>query len=114
MKLRQDHRILGDLIGSFPRSTRQDVFLGLPLLLLPEEVTLLLEKNIVCLIQYDSLEKPPTTSLNEKFEEYRNTLFIQQAECLRENRRKQVITVSICLHYNTQKYLDIFYTKYIE
>ncbi|XP_014468874.1 PREDICTED: tRNA-splicing endonuclease subunit Sen34 [Dinoponera quadriceps] len=93
LKLRQDHRVLGDLIGSFPKSTRQDVFLGLPLLLLPEEVTLLLEKNIACLVQNHSLGKPPTVSLSEKFEEYRNTLFIEQAECLRKNRSKQITSL---------------------
>ncbi|XP_072744758.1 tRNA-splicing endonuclease subunit Sen34 [Anoplolepis gracilipes] len=93
LRLRQDHRIIGELVGSFPRSTRQDVFSGLPLLLLPEEVTLLLEKKIACLIQCSSLEKPPTESLNKKFQEYRDTLYIQQIECLRENRRKQITSV---------------------
>lgn len=98
MRLRQDHRIIGELVGSFPKSTRQDAFSGLPLLLLPEEVTLLLEKKIACLVHCSSLEKPPTESLSEKFQEYRNTLFIQQAECLRENRRKQVIIICIYLY----------------
>lgn len=95
LKLRRDHRILGELVGSFSRSTRQDIFLGLPLLLLPEEVTLLLEKNIAHLIKYRSLEKPPTVSLSKKFEEYRNILFVQQSVCLRENRRKQVTIANI-------------------
>lgn len=78
-------------MGTFPKLTRQDAFSGLPLLLFPEEVTLLLEKKIACLVQCTSLEKPPTESLHKKFQEYRDTLFVQQAECLRENRRKQVI-----------------------
>lgn len=85
-------------MGSFPKSTRQDVFSGLPLLLLPEEVTLLLEKKIARLIQCSNLEKPPTESLNEKFQEYRNMLFLQQAECLRENRKKQVIVIYTYLY----------------
>lgn len=85
-------------MGSFPKSTRQDVFSGLPLLLLPEEVTLLLEKKIACLIQCSNLEKSPTELLNEKFQEYRNTLFLQQAECLRENRKKQVIIICTYLY----------------
>lgn len=99
MKLRQNHRIIGELVGSFPKSTRQDVFSGLPLLLLPEEVTLLLEKRIACLIQWSDLEKPPTESLNKKFQEYRNTLFLQQAECLRENRKKQVTIITYTYIY---------------
>lgn len=104
LKLRRDHRVLGELVGCFPKLTRQDTFLGLPLLLLPEEVTLLLEKNIACLMQCRSLGKLPTVSLNEKFEEYRNILFVQQSECLRENRRKQVSIVNICFYY--KEYLD--------
>ncbi|EZA48854.1 hypothetical protein DMN91_005372 [Ooceraea biroi] len=92
LKLRRDYRIIGELVGSFPKSTRQDVFSGLPLLLLSEEVTLLLEKGIACLIECVNLDKP-TESLKEKFQEYRNVLFLQQAECLRENRRKQITSV---------------------
>lgn len=90
--------MLGELVGSFPKSTRQNEFSGLPLLLLPEEVTLLLEKNVARLIRCTSLEKPPAESLSKKFEEYKNALFIEQTECLRETRKKQVVIYVYCLY----------------
>jgi len=92
LKLRRDHRIIGELIGSFPKLTRQEIFLGLPLLLLPEEVTLLLEKKIACLIECTSLKTQPDESLNQRFQEYRDKLFQEQGNCLKDNRKKQVIT----------------------
>ncbi|XP_031846035.1 tRNA splicing endonuclease subunit 34 [Nomia melanderi] len=93
LKLRRDHRIIGELIGCLPKKPRQDVLSGLPLLLQSEEVSLLLEKNIAQLICYPSLQKPPTESLKLAFEEYRNTLFIEQEECLRNERKKQVVSM---------------------
>ncbi|MCJ1369061.1 tRNA-splicing endonuclease subunit [Loxospora ochrophaea] len=44
--LRKTHHILGVLIGTLPQIPQQNVFLGLPLELMPEEVTLLLEKGV--------------------------------------------------------------------
>jgi len=107
--LRRDYRIIGELVGSFPKATRQDVFSGLPLLLLSEEVTLLLEKGIAWLIQCTNLDKPPTESLKEKFEEYRNLLFLQQAKCLRENRKRQVFIVYIFIFNIYIFYISFFY-----
>ncbi|CAK9795560.1 tRNA-splicing endonuclease subunit Sen34 [Anthophora quadrimaculata] len=91
LKLRRDYRIIGELIGCLPKKPRQDVFSGLPLLLLPEEVSLLLEKNVARLIRYPSLQDPPSDTLKETFEEYRNTLYVEQEKCLRRERQKQVI-----------------------
>ncbi|EGI65192.1 tRNA-splicing endonuclease subunit Sen34 [Acromyrmex echinatior] len=92
LKLRRDHRIIGELVGSFPKLTRQEIFLGLPLLLLPEEVTLLLEKKIACLVECTNLKTQPDESLNQRFQEYRDKLFLEQGNCLKDNRKKQVIT----------------------
>lgn len=91
MRLRRDHRITGALVGSFARATRQDEFSGLPLLLSPDEVTILLEKKIVCLVECTSLEKLPSELLKKKLQEYRDKLFEDQEKCLRENKKKQVM-----------------------
>ncbi|KAL0118432.1 hypothetical protein PUN28_009235 [Cardiocondyla obscurior] len=93
LKLRRDHRIVGELVGSFSKSTRQEVFLGLPLLLLPEEITLLLEKGIACLVECTSLNIRPDESLSQKFQEYRNKLFLEQADCLKDNRKRQITSM---------------------
>lgn len=49
-KIREEFRIVGTLIGCLPRAPRQNVHLGLPLQLMKEEVTLLLEKGFNLLI----------------------------------------------------------------
>ncbi|KAF9551307.1 hypothetical protein EC957_009191 [Mortierella hygrophila] len=49
-KLRQDHRIAGSLAGSLPRSPMQNIFQGLPLRLLPEEISVLLHHEIIDLV----------------------------------------------------------------
>ncbi|XP_043272962.1 tRNA-splicing endonuclease subunit Sen34 [Venturia canescens] len=93
LTLRKDHRIIGELIGCLPKKSRQDILHGLPLMLLPEEATLLLEKNIARLIYYPCLLQKPSKSLKKIVEEYRGKLFVQQEECLRQERRNQLIKV---------------------
>ncbi len=44
--LREDHRIVGSLVGCLPRAPRQNVQLGLPLQLMPEETRLLIDRGI--------------------------------------------------------------------
>ena len=44
-KLRVDWRVPGSLVGALPLQPRQSGLLGLPLLLAPEEVSLLLDKG---------------------------------------------------------------------
>ncbi|KAF9935449.1 hypothetical protein FBU30_000047 [Linnemannia zychae] len=62
--LRKEHRIVGSLIGSLPRSPMQNIFQGLPLRLLPEEIYVLMNHNIVEFIVDDqqqntnALDKP--------------------------------------------------------
>ena len=41
--LRAKHRVTGVLTGTLPSVSQQNIFLGLPLLLLPEEVVLLIQ-----------------------------------------------------------------------
>lgn len=52
--LNANWRIVGGLMGALPQSPRQNVQLGLPLLLLPEQVALLLNKGwrsiVICMI----------------------------------------------------------------
>ena len=44
--LRSEYRVCGLLVGTLPHLSQQNVFLGLPVLLTPEEVVLLVEKGI--------------------------------------------------------------------
>lgn len=44
-QLREQHRICGLLLGTLPQVAQQNIFLGLPMQLLPEEVVLLVSKS---------------------------------------------------------------------
>lgn len=48
--LRKNHNILGVLIGSLPQIPQQNVFLGLPLELQPEEARLLVESGLAYIV----------------------------------------------------------------
>jgi tRNA-splicing endonuclease subunit Sen34 len=48
--LRRTHHICGVLIGSIPQIPQQNVFLGLPVELLPEEAKLLVEKEVAYIV----------------------------------------------------------------
>ena len=53
IRLKKELRIPGMFIGSLPRKPWQNQVMSLPLLLLPEEVSLLLEKGFACLSRKD-------------------------------------------------------------
>ncbi|PGG95265.1 tRNA-intron endonuclease [Helicocarpus griseus UAMH5409] len=48
--LRREHHICGVLIGTLPQIPQQNVFLGLPLELMPEEARLLVEKGVAYIV----------------------------------------------------------------
>lgn len=48
--LRREHHIIGVLIGTMPQAPQQNVFTGLPLELMPEEVRLLIDKGVAYVI----------------------------------------------------------------
>ncbi|XP_047354583.1 tRNA-splicing endonuclease subunit Sen34 isoform X1 [Vespa velutina] len=93
LRLRKDHRITGELVGCLPKYPRQEVLSGLPLLLLPEEVSLLLEKKIARVVKYSHLQYPPSESLKETFDKYREILFMEQEKCLKKEKEKQIVAM---------------------
>ncbi|KAF7194162.1 putative tRNA-splicing endonuclease subunit tsp-4 [Pseudocercospora fuligena] len=48
--LRREHNISGVLTGTLPQASQQNVFLGLPLELMPEEARLLVEKDVAYVV----------------------------------------------------------------
>ncbi|BES92471.1 tRNA-splicing endonuclease subunit [Nesidiocoris tenuis] len=88
LKLRKEHRIVGNLIGSLANIPRQDVVRGMPMVLLPEEVTLLLEKNIAVLMKVSDETEP-----DAKKEEYKQYLEKVQKEQLGVYERKRMLEV---------------------
>nr|CAD7399779.1 unnamed protein product [Timema cristinae] len=76
--LREEHRIVGQLIGTLAHLPRQEVFPGLPLSLINEEVTLLIEKNIATLVRYPSLSRIPGDGVKKEFEKFRKRMHKEQ------------------------------------
>ncbi|OJA13717.1 hypothetical protein AZE42_02940 [Rhizopogon vesiculosus] len=69
--LRSHHRICGILTGTLPHLSSQNVFLGLPLQLMPEEVVLLVENGIAVLADDPSAHHSPSPSLLKLWQEER-------------------------------------------
>ena len=62
--LRRTHHICGVLIGSVPQIPQQNVFLGLPLELMPEEVKLLVEKEAAYIVDDHAWHKQRFSTLD--------------------------------------------------
>ncbi|XP_075223089.1 tRNA splicing endonuclease subunit 34 [Lycorma delicatula] len=90
LELRENHRIVGNLIGCLPSLPRQDSFRGLPLVLLPEEATLLIEKNIAKLVSYTSVSEQNAIKAKENFNAYKEKIKQEQIAYYEEERKKQV------------------------
>ncbi|EPT00082.1 hypothetical protein FOMPIDRAFT_143814 [Fomitopsis schrenkii] len=58
--LRADHHICGVLTGTLPHLSQQNVFLGAPLLLMPEEVVLLVDKQLAVLADDPTAHRTPS------------------------------------------------------
>jgi tRNA-splicing endonuclease subunit Sen34 len=63
--LRREHHICGVLIGTLPQIPQQNVFLGLPLELMPEEARLLVEKGVACIVDEVKFQKDGMKSIME-------------------------------------------------
>jgi len=95
--LRQAHNILGVLIGTLPQIPQQNVFLGLPLELQPEEARLLFEKGVAYAV--DDREwhlKNLASKTNEDVEAFRANMEKERREVAREfERSKQKRTQNV-------------------
>ncbi|KAL4889436.1 tRNA-splicing endonuclease subunit Sen34 [Aspergillus ambiguus] len=64
--LRREHHICGVLIGTLPQIPQQNIFLGLPLELMPEEARLLVEKGVACIVDEVKAQKQGMKALMEE------------------------------------------------
>ncbi|KAI0948552.1 hypothetical protein AcW1_005424 [Taiwanofungus camphoratus] len=71
--LRSEHHICGVLTGTLPHLSQQNVFLGVPLLLMPEEVVLLVEKQLAVLIDDTQAHRIPSTRALKQWNSERAT-----------------------------------------
>ncbi|KAH8108160.1 tRNA-intron endonuclease catalytic domain-like protein [Cristinia sonorae] len=72
--LRAKHHICGVLTGTLPHVSQQNVFLGMPLVLMPEEVVLLVENGLAVLVDDPTAHRKPSRSELEKWNTERRAL----------------------------------------
>ena len=89
MTLRKQHHIVGALVGSVPSKPRQNLMFSLPLILLPEEAKLLLDKNIAKLVE--SCDTHPTQETVRKFQDERKASMLEQIERLEDLKQQKLV-----------------------
>lgn len=88
--VRQEHRIVGKLVGCLPRLPRQNIQLGRPLQLLAEEATLLVEKGIARVHNGSVPASLPSPGEVEDFHQKRRQLYEDQVALCRVKKREEV------------------------
>jgi tRNA-splicing endonuclease subunit Sen34 len=89
--LRREHNICGVLIGTLPQIPQQNVFLGLPLELMPEEARLLVDKGVACIVDEKKAHDSMNTLLEADRRRYLRDLEAQglHASRLHADRKEQ-------------------------
>ena len=93
MFLRQNYRIVGNLIGTLAKAPKQILMSGLPLLLSPEECRLLVSKNAISLFKFHHPECLSEDYIN-KFQLYAEMNFQNQTEAFRKQRKREIDEMS--------------------
>ncbi|EJF62603.1 tRNA-intron endonuclease catalytic domain-like protein [Dichomitus squalens LYAD-421 SS1] len=87
--LRAKHHICGVLAGTLPHLSQQNVFLGLPLVLLPEEVVLLMERQLAVLIDDPNAHTPPSAEALAHWNAVRDSSARQQIVAAETERQSE-------------------------
>ncbi|KAH7912124.1 tRNA-intron endonuclease catalytic domain-like protein [Hygrophoropsis aurantiaca] len=89
--LRSQHHICGILTGTLPHLSQQNVFLGVPLLLLPEEVVLLVENQVAVLIDDVNAHHDPSSSELQFWNEERLRNVNQQLSLAEQKEAQEAV-----------------------
>ncbi|XP_077292543.1 tRNA splicing endonuclease subunit 34 [Arctopsyche grandis] len=90
LTIRQNHRIVGELIGSIASFPRQDSYPGFPMALMTEEAALLVEEGFCKLLEYTNSNALPSSDLSKLAKETEDRLFTEQTDCMKEKRIEQM------------------------
>ncbi|GAA5966331.1 hypothetical protein JCM3765_005260 [Sporobolomyces pararoseus] len=90
-RLRVQHHICGSLQGTLPQVTQQNVFLGLPLVLAPEEVVLLVKNRIAVIVDEKSSYSRPDLNQSEQYSQSRKQAIQEQQKSIHEYEEKKKI-----------------------
>ncbi|KAH9857698.1 tRNA-intron endonuclease catalytic domain-like protein [Lenzites betulinus] len=90
--LRATHHVCGVLTGTLPHLSQQNVFLGVPLVLLPEEVVLLIEKQLAVLIDDPNAHLTPSSEALDRWNTDREASASQQIAAAEAERTSDKAT----------------------
>ena len=91
IRLKQELRIPGTLMGSLPRKPWQNQVMSLPLLLMPEEVSLLLDKGFAYLADKEISMHPDSKNISQDFRTLRDASHFHQMQLfVKERENKQM------------------------
>ncbi|KAF9792960.1 tRNA-intron endonuclease catalytic domain-like protein [Thelephora terrestris] len=80
--IRTEYRVCGTLLGTLPHLSQQNVFLGVPLVLSPEEAVLLVNKGFAVLVDDPAAHSSPELAALEKWNLGRSELVQSQIAAL--------------------------------
>jgi len=89
--LRSHHHICGVLTGTLPHLSQQNVFLGVPLLLIPEEVVLLVDKGLAILVDDQNAHHDPSATELEKWNSERLRGIKEQSALAEEHEAREAL-----------------------
>lgn len=89
-RLRRQHRLVGCLLGSFPQHKQQNLFHTLPLLLMPEEVSVALKRGWIRLLDDSVPYAEPQTADKAAHELSRREAQAQREKERAEHRAKEI------------------------
>lgn len=92
--LRSEHKICGVLTGTLPHLSQQNVFLGLPLVLMPEELVLLVEKQLAIIVHDPEAHHTPTPSQLEAWDTSRRQDITSQIAQLEHRKAEDRATAT--------------------
>ncbi|XP_064652166.1 tRNA-splicing endonuclease subunit Sen34-like [Lineus longissimus] len=92
-KVREECRIVGSLVGCLPRAPSQNVQLGLPMQLLPEEATLMFEKGFATPVEECDIKEKPSKEQVKQYENFMIQHYEEQAEICKVERREEMVAL---------------------
>ncbi|SCV68682.1 BQ2448_803 [Microbotryum intermedium] len=92
--LRVNHHICGVLLGTLPQVGQQNVFLGIPLMLLPDEVVLLVRNNLAVLIDDRAAHHPPTMEQANQYDQQRQSAIRAQQKHIRQFEQEKKLKMA--------------------
>ena len=89
--LRKNYRIVGSFIGTNPETPHQNEDLGLPLLLMAEEATLLVEMKVAVIVEY---EVEVNEEVQQFYDKLKNDFYKQYSQRFKEERKEAILSMS--------------------